>query len=204
MLSFFIMRYPLHLRKVIEVLKRLPGVGNKSAERFAFQLLNWKPEHLEEISTLLQDIPLKLKHCVECGCLIGEEACPFCDESRRNSGTLCIISSTRDVFAIEETREYKGLYHVLGGLLSPMEGFGPDKLNLNRLKHRIKTLSIREVVIALDSTLEGDATSLYIKRELDALGVPISRLAFGLPMGSSLDYVDGGTLARALSARAKF
>lgn len=198
------MRYPLHLKKVIEVLKRLPGVGNKSAERFAFQLLNWKPEHLEEISDVLKNIPLKLKHCSECGCLIGEDACPFCDEARRASGTLCIISSPRDVFAIEETREYKGLYFVLGCLLSPMEGFGPEKLNLHKLKHRIKTLNIHEVVIALDSTLEGDATALYIKRELDALGVPISRLAFGLPIGSSLDYVDGGTLARALSARAKF
>lgn len=198
------MRYPLHLKKVIEVLKRLPGVGNKSAERFAFQLLTWKPEHLEEISEVLKNIPLKLKHCSECGCLIGEGACPFCDESRHASGMLCIISSPRDVFAIEETREYKGLYYVLGGLLSPMEGFGPEKLNLNKLKNRIKTLNIHEVVIALDSTLEGDATALYIKRELDALGVPISRLAFGLPIGSALDYVDGGTLARALTARAKF
>jgi len=198
------MRYPIHLRKVIEALKRLPGVGSKSAERFAFQLLTWQPEHLEEIAGLLKNIPDKLKHCTECGCLIGEETCSFCDEKRCSTGALCIISSSRDAFAIEETREYKGLYHVLGGLLSPMEGFGPDRLNLNKLKHRIKTLKIREVVIALDSTLEGDATSLYIKRELDTLGISISRLAFGLPMGSSLDYVDGGTLARALSARAKF
>lgn len=198
------MRYPLHLKKVIEVLKRLPGVGQKSAERFAFQLLNWKAEHLEEIAFLLKSIPEKLKHCGECGCLIGEEDCSFCNEIRRHTGILCLISSPRDAFAIEETREYKGLYHVLGGLLSPMEGFGPERLNLHKLKHRIKALNIKEMVIALDSTLEGDATALYIKRELDPLGISISRLAFGLPIGSSLDYVDGGTLARALSARAKF
>lgn len=197
-------RYPLHLKQVIEALKRLPGVGSKSAERFAFQLLTWKTEHLEEIASLLKNIPEKLKHCQECGCLIGDEACNFCDENRSLVGALCIISSPRDVFAIEETREYKGLYHVLGGLLSPLDGFGPEQLNLLKLKHRIKTFQIREVVIALDSTIEGDATALYLKRELDPLNVSISRLAFGLPIGSSLDYVDGGTLARALSARAKF
>ena len=198
------MRYPAHLIKVIEVLKRLPGVGNKSAERFAFQLLTWKSDHLKEMAAILDEIPLKLKHCKECGCLMGEEGCPFCSEMRSNSGIVCVIASPRDAFAIEETREYKGLYHVLGGLLSPLEGFGPENLNLISLKQRIKTHSIKEVVVALDSTLEGDTTSLYLKRELEALGVPISRLAFGLPMGSSLDYVDGGTLARAFSARSKY
>jgi len=198
------MRYPHHLTKVIDVLKRLPGVGNRSAERFAFQMLNWKEEHLREMATIVQDIPSKLKHCSDCGCLIGEESCPFCDEARRETGMVCVIASPRDAFAIEETREYKGLYHVLGGLLSPLEGFGPDKLKTHRLLHRIRTLHVREVVIALDSTLEGDATALFLKRELETTGIPISRLAFGLPMGSALDYVDGGTLARALSARSRF
>lgn len=197
-------RYPLHLKKVIDAFKKLPGVGSKSAERFAFQLLTWEAEHLDEIAALLKHIPEKLKHCRDCGCLIGEENCSFCDDSRSHAGALCVISSPRDVFAIEETREFKGLYHVLGGLLSPLDGIGPDKLNLEKLKHRIKTHNIKEVVIALDSTLEGDATALYIKRELDPMEVSISRLAFGLPIGSSLDYVDGGTLARALSARGKF
>jgi recombination protein RecR len=198
------MRYPLHLKKVIDVLRRLPGVGNKSAERFAFQLLTWKVEHLEEIADLLKNIPIKLKHCSECGGLVGEEACPLCIPTRQDQGILCLVASPRDIFAIEETREYKGLYHVLGGLLSPLEGFGPEKLNLAKLKERMKSLLIKEVVIALDSTLEGDATSLYLKRELEEFAIPISRLAFGLPIGSSLDYVDGGTLARALSARWKF
>lgn len=198
------MRYPSHLMKLIDVLKKLPGVGNKSAERFAFQLLNWKPDHLNEFAALLKAIPEKLNHCHECGCLIGEEACPFCDDSRKALGTLCIISSPRDAFAIEETREYRGLYHVLGGLISPLDGFGPERLHLPKLQQRIQTHSIKEVVIALDSTLEGDATSLYLKRELEPVGISISRLAFGLPMGSSLDYVDGGTLARAFSGRGKF
>jgi recombination protein RecR len=198
------MRYPSHLVKVIEVLKRLPGVGSRSAERFAFQFLTWKAEHLAEMAHILKDIPQKLRHCLECGCLIDEGTCPFCDDSRRQAGTLCIIAFSRDVFAIEETREYRGFYHVLGGLLSPLEGIGPEKLQLAKLKHRLLSLHLQEVVIALDSTLEGDATAYYLKQELEPLGVHISRLAFGLPMGSSLDYVDGGTLARAFSARSKF
>lgn len=198
------MHYPPHLIQVIEVLKRLPGVGNKSAERFAFQLLTWKPDHLQEMASILQAIPTKLKHCPICGCIAGEEQCRFCDPLRASSGLLCIIASPKDAFAIEETREFKGLYHVLGGLLSPMEGIGPEKLQFAPLLRRIQSNQIKEVVIALDSTLEGDATSLYLKRELEPLGVHISRLAFGLPMGSSLDYVDGGTLARALSARSKY
>ena len=144
------MKYPAHLLKLIDVLKRLPGVGNKSAERFAFQLLSWKPEHLHEMSAVIKDIKEKLKHCAECGCLIGEAPCSFCDDRRRQAGTICIIASPRDAFAIEETGEFKGLYHVLGGVLSPMEGMGPELLNIPKLRERIAAFSIREVVIALD------------------------------------------------------
>lgn len=198
------MPYPQHLLKVIEVLKRLPGVGNKSAERFVFQMLEWKPEYLQEMAEAIRHIPEKLKRCSCCGCLIGEESCTFCDPAKRDTQVLCIIASPRDAFAVEDTREYKGLYHVLGGVLSPMEGRGPEQLRFDSLKQRIQDLQIKEVVIALDSTLEGDATALYVKRELEHLGVHTSRLAFGLPVGSSLDYIDGGTLARALSGRSKF
>ncbi|MBA3957727.1 MAG: recombination protein RecR [Parachlamydiaceae bacterium] len=198
------MRYPAHLLKLIDVLKKLPGVGSKSAERFAFQLLLWSPDELEAMSSTIQEIPLRLKHCSDCGCLTGEEACSFCTPVREQSGLLCIVASPRDAFAIEATQEYKGLYHVLGGVLSPMDGFGSDMLTLEKLQERIKRLKINEIVIALDSTLEGDATSLYLKRELEPQKVHVTRLAFGLPMGSSLDYVDGGTLARAFSGRALF
>lgn len=198
------MKYPAHLSKLISVLKRWPGVGNKSAERFAFHLIQWKPDQLREMAELINQLPDKLRHCPECRCLIGDSSCTFCTETRQSSGNICIIASPRDAFAIEETREFHGLYHVLGGLLSPLDGIGPEKLHLHPLCERIKKYQVREVLIALDSTLEGDATSLYIKRELEPLGVQISRLAFGLPMGSSLDYVDGGTLARALSGRARF
>lgn len=198
------MRYPQHLLKLIDVLKKLPGVGNKSAERFAFQLLTWPQERLQEMGDVIKEVPLRLKQCNQCGCLIGEDACIFCAPSRMSSGSICIIASPRDAFSIEETREYKGLYHVLGGVLSPINGFSADQLTIHKLKERIVRHNIQEAIIALDSTLEGDATSLYIKQELESLRIPVTRLAFGLPMGSALDYVDGGTLARAFSGRARF
>lgn len=199
------MKYPEHLLKLIHVLKKLPGVGHKSAERFAFHLLNWPDLHIQELGRTILETKDKLKACPECGCLMDEDkTCLFCDVSRRNSHLLCIIASARDAFSIEDTHEYNGLYHVLGGVLSPLEKRGPDQLSLQKLKNRILSLNIKEIVIALDSTLEGDATSLFLKQELSTYQVQISRLAFGLPMGSSLDYVDGGTLARALTGRNQF
>lgn len=198
------MKYPQHLIKLVEVLKRLPGVGSKSAERFAFQLLDWKPQYLNEMAETIRTIPERLSRCDECGCLRGDEPCSICVASRIDSGVICLISSPRDALAIEETRQFKGIYHVLGALLSPIEGIGPDKVNILKLKERIQKYNIQEVIIALDSTLEGDATALYLKKELQHLPIKISRLAFGLPMGSSLDYVDGGTLSRALSGRGSF
>ena len=198
------MRYPEHLLKLINVLKKLPGVGQKSAERFAFHLINWPQSHLYELGDIVLNVKERLKHCPECGCLMGDEPCIFCDLNRRDSHVICIIATSRDAFSIEETHEYRGLYHVLGGLLSPLEKKGPELLSIEKLKERLIKLQIKEVIIALDSTLEGDATSLYLKQELATLPVQISRLAFGLPMGSSLDYVDGGTLARAFIGRNQF
>lgn len=199
-----IMKYPSHLSKLIQVLKKFPGVGNKSAERFAFHLLTWSEDHLKELGEVVSGIKKNLKHCPECGCLVDENHCPFCDLSRRDSQQMCVIATPREVFSLEQTHEYRGLYHVLGGVLSPLENRGPEHLTLNKLKQRIAALGVKEVVVALDSTLEGDATSLFLKQELLAHPVHISRLAFGLPIGSPLEYVDGGTLARALMGRNQF
>lgn len=198
------MKYPSHLIKLIEVLKRLPGVGSKSAERFAFDMLQWQDAQLREMGDIIAQTPERLHHCATCGCLMGDLPCTFCDRARMSSGSLCIIASARDVFAIEATREYHGSYHVLGGLLSPMEGRGPESLHLSALISRIAQGAVREVILALDSTLEGDATALYLKNALEKYSLSVSRLAFGLPMGSSLEYVDGGTLARALSGRSAY
>jgi recombination protein RecR len=198
------MKYPDHLQKLIQVLKRMPGVGNKSAERFAFHMLTWPNEQLIEMGEIVKAVKQRLKQCHECGCLMGDEGCHFCELGKRDNQVLCVIASPRDVFSIEETHEYHGLYHVLGGVLSPLENLGPERLSIDKLKERIVKHEVKEVVIALDSTLEGDATSLYLKQELAAYPIHISRLAFGLPMGSALDYVDGGTLARAFSGRGLF
>lgn len=198
------MRYPDHLLKLIQLLKRLPGVGNKSAERFAFHLLSWNCEELKELGDMLGATKEELQQCAECGCLMGKEGCHFCSSQKRNRSLLCVTATPREVFAIEETHSFDGLYHVLGGVLSPLERKGPEHLSIDKLKERIMQLQVKEVVIALDSTLEGDATALFLKQELAYPTLQISRLAFGLPMGSSLDYVDGGTLARALSGRGDF
>lgn len=198
------MQYPTHLLQLIQVLKRFPGVGNKSAERFAFHLLNWPAEHLKELGSVVTSLKETLKQCHECGCLMDQNGCAVCDLSRRDTSQMCVISSPREMYAIEETHEYKGLYHVLGGVLSPLEGRGPEHLSMPKLIQRIESLGVQEIVLALDSTLEGDATSLYLKQELAHYPVRVSRLAFGLPMGSSLEYVDGGTLARAFTGRQDF
>jgi recombination protein RecR len=179
-------------------------VGNKTAERYAFHLLDWKKEEIIALSEAIVTLTTQVHTCEECGCFRDREGCRFCTPLRAAEGSLCIIASPRDLFPIEATGEQKGLYHVLGGLLSPLDGIGPEAFNLSSLKERLQKHSVEEVVIALDSTIEGDATALFLKSELESLPVAISRLAFGLPMGSSLEYVDGGTLARALASRNPF
>lgn len=194
------MSYPYCLLKLIEVFKKLPGVGTKSAERFAFHMLKWEEKERSEISSAILNIK-KLEQCPDCGCLMEKDPCFFCDMDRRDSRSICVIAFPKDVFSIEGTKEFQGMYHVLGGVLSPLEGRYPDHLRIDRLKERLSRLQTEEVIIALDSTLEGDATALFLKKELESSSIRVSRLAFGLPMGSSLEYVDGGTLARALSGR---
>lgn len=198
------MHYPAHLQRLIEVLKQLPGVGAKSAERFAFHMLGWPESKLKEMGCTIGDIKEHLHHCDTCGCLKDDLRCHFCLSPNRSSLTICVIASARDAFAIDRTNEYRGLFHVLGGLLSPLDGRGPESLELDKLVARVQEHDVKEVVIALDATLEGDATALYLKQMLEPYGVETSRLAFGLPMGSSLDYVDGDTLGKALTGRRQF
>ncbi len=197
-------KYPFELTQLIAYLKKLPGVGTRTAERFAFHLLEWPNGELHSFSSLLAQIKKRITPCPECHCLTDNGCCAFCDSSKRNSSQLCIIAAARDAYALEETGSYRGYYHVLGGLLSPIEGKTPEHLNLERLQKRITTLQIKEIIIALDSTLEGDTTSLFLKEQIQGWGLSVSRLAFGIPIGSSLDFVDGGTLARALIGRQSF
>jgi recombination protein RecR len=192
-------KFPEDLLSLIAFLKKLPGVGTRTAERFAFELLSWDPSTLASFSRTLDDLPSRIPACPICGCLTNRGQCTFCH--RRDTSSLCILASARDAYAIEETGQYRGLYHVIEHLLSPLDGRHTNTLRLDRIASRIKEHTIKEVIIAFDSTLEGDTTALYLKNALCHPELSISRLAFGLPVGSSLEYIDGGTLQRALQGR---
>lgn len=195
------MKYPKELNKLIEWLKKFPGVGRKSAERYAFDLLKWNERELQDLGLLISKLKLNLTNCVECGCLIQQNApCRFC-ENPREAQSLCIVSSAKDVFTIEETHTFKGYYHVIPHVLSPLDSQQIHKSHIEQIKTRIQTHGIREVILALDATIEGDATSLFLKQQIQDQDVLISRLALGIPIGSSLDFVDEGTLSRAFSGR---
>jgi len=198
------MAYPKSLQTLIQILKKLPGIGQKSAERFAFRMLDWKEKDLIQFSEAIEGVKKNLTYCPECGCLIEVSPCSLCNRDRRDASILCVVSDAKDVFSIEEMCHFNGMFHVLHGLLSPMDNRSLGKVDLDKVSARIKELETKEVILALDSTLEGDATSLYLKKQLEPLGIFISRLALGIPMGSSLDFIDEGTLSRAFSGRNSF
>jgi recombination protein RecR len=191
-------RFPEDLLSLIAHLKKLPGVGTRTAERFAFELLSWDPHSLSLLSDTLKTLHEKISPCPTCGCLTDQGLCQFCS-SARDQTSLCIIASPRDAYALEETHSYRGLYHVIEHLLSPLDNRHAATLRLDRIESRLGP--IREVIIALDSTLEGDTTALYLKNALARPNLSISRLAFGLPMGTTLEYTDTTTLARSLLGR---
>jgi len=193
--------FPESIKQLISCLKKLPGVGNRTAERFAFHILHWEEEDLAHFSQTLETMKRSLLFCEECHCLIQEDQCQFCKGFTRDPGSLCIVCGIKDVYAMEKMQTYNGTYHVLGGLLSPLKGHGPDSLNISTLLQRLDHHRFEEVIIALDSTLEGEATSLYLKQQLAKYSVSLSRLAYGIPIGSPLEFVDGTTLLRAFSGR---
>lgn len=195
------MKYPHHLKLLIEQLKKLPGVGNRTAERFAFEVLSWQENDLKHLSTILSQLKEKVLFCKNCGCLIDEGECRYCKEERLQEKKLCITASFKSVLAIDSTGIFKGAYHVLTHLISPLRGQGPDTMGLQKLKDRIEKTEFQEIVLAFDSTLEGDATALFLKRELGSNNVSIQRLATGIPMGSALDLIDMATLSKALMGR---
>ena len=199
------MRYPAAIEKLMSYLHKLPGVGRRTAERYAFDLLlGWDHQELHELQHSLSQLKCSVILCDICGTLSEKESCLFCSNNQRRRDLLCIVATPREVFSLEATKEFHGIYHVLGGLLSPLDGRGEEVVQLDKLTARLASGEIQEIVIALDSTLEGDATALFLKQELEAYQVKVSRLAFGIPVGSSLEYVDGGTLARAFVGRNSF
>ncbi len=193
--------YPPPLANLITYLKKLSGVGTRTAERFAFELLNWPDDQLNGLGSLLAEIHKITPPCPTCSCLMSKGLCPFCSSPIRDLSLLCLISSPKDAYAVEETRLYKGLYHVVEHLLSPLSDRHTHTLRIDRIEERIARHNVKELILAFDSTLEGDTTALYVKKKLEHSPISISRLAFGIPVGSSLEYIDGGTLARALQGR---
>jgi recombination protein RecR len=192
---------PQAIQDLIDQLRKLPGVGYKTAERYAFELLNWENDELAKLSSSIVDFKNKISLCPCCHCLV-DEACFFCHNPRRNQSIICVIEKPFDVFNFEKMQTFSGVYHSIGGLLNPLSQKSESKLFIQSLLDRIDP-TIEEVIIALDATLEGEATTLLLQERLKDKPVVVSRLAYGIPVGSPLNYVDGSTLSRALSLRSK-
>lgn len=194
--------YPEPLEELVEALQQLPTIGPKSAVRLAFWLLETDGEKALRLASAIRDARERIRHCVRCFNYAEGDLCVICQDSRRASGVLCVVTDPKDVLALEKTREYRGLYHVLGGLLSPLEGIGPEKVRVRELVQRVEAEAVEEVILALDPTVGGEATSLFLSRQLGGRAV-VTRLAQGLPAGGNLDYADEVTLGRALKGRRK-
>ncbi|MEY4294289.1 MAG: hypothetical protein RL085_788 [Actinomycetota bacterium] len=189
------------VQELIDELSRLPGVGPKSAQRIAFYLLQSDDDQAKKLAEVLLEVKERVRFCEICGNVSEEERCNICRDARRNQTMICVVEESKDVQAIERTREYRGLYHVLGGAISPIEGIGPDQLRIKELLGRLSNADIVEVIIATDPNMEGEATATYIARMLSPLGITVTRLASGLPVGGDLEYADEVTLGRAFAGR---
>jgi recombination protein RecR len=195
------MMYEGALADLVAELGRLPGVGPKSAQRIAFFILASDPADVSRLSTALTVVKEKVRFCEICGNIAEETHCRICRDPRRNGAVLCVVEEAKDVIAIERTREFRGRYHVLGGAINPIEGVGPDDLRIRELMTRLADGEVTEVIIATDPNVEGEATATYLIRMLRPLGVTVSRLASGLPVGGDLEYADEVTLGRAFEGR---
>lgn len=189
------------LQRLIEQFERMPGIGHKSAQRLAFHVLNMKKEEAEAFSKAILEAHEKIKKCSCCCNLAEEELCPICKSSKRDESVVCVVEDPRDVMAFERTHEYEGTYHVLHGVISPMNGIGPEDITIKELLSRMGDGKIQEVIMATNPTVEGEATAMYISRLLKPMGVSVSRLAYGVPVGADLEYADEMTLMRALDGR---
>ena len=193
--------YAAPLEKLIEQFQRLPGIGHKTAQRLAFYVLGLPEGGAEEFAQAILDARGSIHTCKVCQNLTEGELCPICADTRRDGSTICVVTDPKDLIAIERTREYHGLYHVLHGTISPMDGRGPDQLRVKELLHRLEDETVTEVIMATNPDTEGEATAMYISRLLRPMEVKVTRLAYGVPVGSQLEYADEVTLSRALEGR---
>ena len=192
--------YSRQISKLIQELSALPGIGTKSAQRLAFHILNMPKEQVEELSSASLDAKQNVRYCQECFTLTDEEICPICSDSSRNHKVIMVVENTRDLAAYEKTQKYDGVYHVLHGAISPMLGIGPGDIKLKELMQRLQK-DVDEVIIATNSSLEGETTAMYISKLIKPTGIKVTRIASGVPVGGDLEYIDEVTLLRALEGR---
>ena len=189
------------IQDLIDALGRLPGIGPKSAQRIAFHILQADPEIADSLVDAVRTVKERVKFCTECGNVSEEAQCRICRDPRRDGTKICVVEESKDVIAIERTREFRGKYHVLGGAISPIDGIGPDQLRIRELMQRLSDTGITEIILATDPNLEGEATATYLARLIKPMGISVSRLASGLPVGGDLEYADEVTLGRAFEGR---
>lgn len=192
--------YSNHISKLIEELGRLPGIGPKSAQRLAFHIINLPKEQVTQLSAAITDARENVRYCKTCCTLTDQEECPVCRNSARNHKQIMVVENSRDLAAYEKTQKYEGVYHVLQGAISPMLGIGPDDIRLKELMQRLQG-DVQEVIIATNSSLEGETTAMYLSKLIKPTGVPVTRIASGVPVGGDLENIDEVTLLRALEGR---
>ncbi len=195
------MQYTKPLAKLIEYFQKLPSIGPKSAQRMALHLLKMPGGEVEKFADAMIEAKNTIKYCEICFNMSSQSPCEICSSTKRDKETICVVAETKDLMAIEKTNEYNGVYHVLQGLISPMDGIGAEEIRIKELLKRVHENDVKEVILALSPSVEGEATSMYLSRLLKPFGIKVSRIAFGLPLGSELEYADELTLIRALEGR---
>ena len=195
---------PEPLERLIQELSRLPGIGPKTAQRLAFHLLRADSQRAQSLALAIADVKARIGYCERCYNIAEGSLCAICSSPRRDASVLCVVESALDVLAVERTAEFNGLYFVLHGVISPIDGIGPDQLHMPQLLDRVRTEGVTEVIVATDADIEGEATAVYLQRALTPLGARVTRPAHGLPVGGDLEYADELTLARAFSGRRSF
>lgn len=189
------------IARLINELSRLPGIGSKTAQRLAFHIINMPKEHVKSLAKAIDEVKGHIKYCEKCGNISEEDICTICKNYSRDQSIICVVEDIKDIMAMERAGEFKGLYHVLNGTISPMDGIGPDDIRIKELLSRVKDDRLEEIIMATNSDIEGEATAIYISKLLKPMGIKITRIAHGLPVGGDLEYADQMTISRALAGR---
>lgn len=197
------MIYPKSFENLKENFERLPGIGEKSAERFVFSVLKWEDEEVEQLAKDLLNFKRKIKNCSICGHICEEDVCEICSSESRDRSTICIVEDSKKVFMLEKTGSYNGLYHVLGGLISPIDDINPEDINISSLINKRINNNLKEIILAINPSIEGETTSLYLQKILKDKDVNISRLSYGIPMGSDIEFIDPIVIEKAIEDRKK-